>query len=158
MDNDSHIKRYSERVEQVVNEYEKSISQQLNEQYFKKTKWSDRLADRIADFGGSWNFIILFAIFLFIWIIVNSTNVVEHFDPSPFILLNLVLSFLSAFQAPVIMMSQNRQAARDRDESVISFAINFRAEKEIDDMQNHLHKIEEEIGLIKELLIKNDEN
>jgi uncharacterized membrane protein len=56
------------------------------------------------------------------------------------------------------MMSQNRQAARDRDESVISFAINFRAEKEIDDMQNHLHKIEEEIGLIKELLIKNDEN
>lgn len=67
-----------------------------------------------------------------------------HFDEPPFILLNLCLSFLAVFQAPIIMMSQNRQAARDKNESIVNFAINYRAVEEVDDMQGHLHRIEED--------------
>jgi uncharacterized membrane protein len=70
----------------------------------------------------------------------------------PFILLNLCLSFIAAFQAPVIMMSQNRQAERDKHEAVIDFAINYKAEQEVDDMQHHLHQIEKDIAEIKKTL------
>jgi uncharacterized membrane protein len=118
-----------------------------------KTKWSDRLADNIASFGGSWKFISIFAVFLFVWLLWNTLPFINsHFDPHPFILLNLCLSFVAAFQAPIIMMSQNRQAARDKHESVIDFAINYKAEQEIDDMQSHLHRIEGELKELKQLL------
>lgn len=143
---------HTRRIEDIVNEYENAIERQLDEQYLKNTKWSDRLADRIAAFGGSWHFIILFGSFLAVWIITNTVLFIRHFDPAPFILLNLVLSFTAAFQAPIIMMSQNRQAAREKNESLIDFAIDFKAEKEIDDMQLHLHRIEEDIAKIRELL------
>jgi uncharacterized membrane protein len=83
----------------------------------------------------------------------NSLGFTKHFDKPPFILLNLILSFIAAFQAPVIMMSQNRQAARDKHESIIDFAINYKAEQEIDDMQSHLHRMEAEIMSIKQLLL-----
>lgn len=149
---ESYVKNYADRIERVVQEYEQSIAQQLSEQYLKKTKWSDRLADSIAAFGGSWKFIILFGLFLCCWITLNTISLIRHFDAPPFILLNLILSFIAAFQAPVIMMSQNRQAARDKHESVIDFAINYKAETEIDDMQSHLHRIEAQIAEIKELL------
>lgn len=72
-------------------------------------------------------------------------------------MLNLCLSFIAAFQAPIIMMSQNRQAARDKHESIIDFAINYKAEQEIDDMQKHIHRIEDELMEIKLLLIENKE-
>lgn len=72
---------------------------------------------------------------------------------APFILLNLCLSFVAAFQAPVIMMSQNRQASRDKHESIIDFTINYKAEQEIDDMQSHLHWIENELLEVKKLLL-----
>lgn len=150
--NENQVKDYTKRIEEIVKEYESAIERQLDAQYLRNTKWSDRLADRIATFGGSWYFIILFSCFLALWIITNTVIVIGHFDPPPFILLNLVLSFTAAFQAPIIMMSQNRQAARDKNESLIDFAINFKAEKEIDDMQQHLHRIEENIAKIKELL------
>lgn len=148
------VKDYTQRIERVVQEYEQSIAQQLSEQYLLSTKWPDRLADKIAAFGGSWKFIIVFSIFLFSWIVLNTVSLITHFDPPPFILLNLILSFIAAFQAPVIMMSQNRQAARDKHESVIDFAINYKAEMEIDDMQSHLHRIEAQIAELKELLGK----
>ncbi|WP_282432828.1 DUF1003 domain-containing protein [Desulfitobacterium metallireducens] len=106
----------------------------------------------MAAFGGSWNFVILFSCFLALWIITNTVLVIGHFDPPPFILLNLVLSFIATFKAPIIMKSQNRHAAHDKHESLIDFAINYKAEKEIDDMHNHLHGIEEDIAKIKELL------
>ena len=150
--NGNQVTDYTQRIEEVVKEYESAIERQLDEQYRRNTNWSDRLADRIAAFGGSWYFIILFSCSLALWIITNTVIAIGHFDPPPFILLNLVLSFTAAFQAPIIMMSQNRQAARDKSESLIDFAINFRAEKEIDDMQQHLHRIEEDIAQIKELL------
>lgn len=94
--------------------------------------FGQRLADRIATFGGSWNFIIVFAVVLFTWMFVNSyVLVVRPFDPYPFILLNLVLSTLAALQAPVIMMSQNRQETRDRLRAMHDYQVNLKAELEI---------------------------
>ncbi len=96
-----------------------------------------RVADRVAAFGGSWRFIILFAVVLFLWIGVNSVVlIVKPFDPYPFIFLNLVLSCLAAIQAPVIMMSQIRQEARDRLHAMHDYQVNLKAELEI----RHLHQ------------------
>jgi uncharacterized membrane protein len=91
-----------------------------------------RMADRIAEFGGSWKFIILFGVFIALWMgfnIVMATS--KPFDPYPFILLNLVLSTLAAIQAPVIMMSQNRQEERDRQRAIHDYQVNLKAELEI---------------------------
>jgi uncharacterized membrane protein len=94
--------------------------------------FGQRLADRIADFGGSWTFIILFGLFLCSWMAVNTVLLVlRPFDPYPFILLNLVLSSLAAIQAPLIMMSQNRQESRDRLRATHDYQINLKAELEI---------------------------
>lgn len=141
------------RIDRLVDTYEKSILAHLDEEYIRRTSWAERLADRIAAFGGSWRFITYFAVFLAVWITWNSLGFTRHFDAPPFILLNLCLSFLAAFQAPVIMMSQNRQAARDKHEAIIDFAINYKAEQEIDDMQSHLHRIEAELLELKALLL-----
>jgi uncharacterized membrane protein len=96
-----------------------------------------RLADSIAAVGGSWTFITCFAIVLFVWIAINSIVLLSRpFDPYPYILLNLVLSCLAAIQAPVIMMSQNRQEARDRLHAMRDYQVNLKAELEI----RHLHQ------------------
>ncbi|WP_245578623.1 DUF1003 domain-containing protein [Alicyclobacillus pomorum] len=142
------------RIDRLVNEYEKHIMAHLNDEYLRKTTWADRLADRIAQLGGSWKFIIGMAFFLAFWMIWNSVNFTPHFDPPPFILLNLILSCTAAFQAPIIMMSQNRQAARDKHEAVISFAINYKAEAEIDDVQSHLHRIDGKLFAIESMLMQ----
>jgi len=97
----------------------------------------DRLADHIADFGGSWKFIIFFGVIIICWMIVNSYVLATRpFDPYPYILLNLVLSCLAALQAPVIMMSQNRQEDRDRQRAMHDYQVNLKAELEI----RHLHQ------------------
>ena len=96
-----------------------------------------RLADRVAAFGGSWRFLILFAVVVVLWIAVNSVVlIIRPFDPFPFIFLNLVLSCLAAIQAPVIMMSQIRQEARDRLHAMHDYQVNLKAELEI----RHLHQ------------------
>lgn len=96
-----------------------------------------RLADHVAAFGGSWRFLTLFAVVLFLWIAVNSVVlIIRPFDPYPFIFLNLVLSCLAAIQAPVIMMSQIRQEARDRLHAMHDYQVNLKAELEI----RHLHQ------------------
>ena len=96
-----------------------------------------RAADRIADFGGSWIFIGIFALVMLSWMLLNSYVLAARpFDPYPYILLNLVLSCLAAVQAPVIMMSQNRQEARDRQRSLHDYQVNLKAELEI----RHLHQ------------------
>ena len=141
------------RIDQMVESYEKRVAARLDEDYEQHTRRSDRVADKVAAFGGSWTFIIIFACFLLVWITINLLPFLGlQFDPKPFILLNLILSFIAAFQAPIIMMSQNRQATRDKHESMIDFAINYKAEQEIDDMQKHLHRMEAELAEIKELL------
>ncbi|MCL6443519.1 MAG: DUF1003 domain-containing protein [Alicyclobacillus sp.] len=143
-----------ERIDRLVNDYESRIMSHLDEIYLSKTTRADRLADKIAEFGGSWRFIVWFAALLAAWISWNSLPLTRHFhfDSPPFILLNLCLSFIAAFQAPVIMMSQNRQAARDKHEALIDFAINYKAEQEIDDIQRHFHRIEGELLEIKQML------
>jgi uncharacterized membrane protein len=94
--------------------------------------YGQRLADSVATFGGSWTFIIAFGVFLFIWIITNVFVLVSRpFDPYPFIFLNLILSCIAALQAPVIMMSQNRQEEKDRTRAKKDYMINLKAELEI---------------------------
>jgi len=96
-----------------------------------------RIADKVAEFGGSWGFIISFFIVLFIWIIINTTLMMTRpYDPYPFILLNLILSCLAAIQAPIIMMSQNRKEQKDRLRSENDYKINLKAELEI----RHIHE------------------
>jgi len=100
----------------------------------------ERVADRVAAIGGSWGFIISFGVVLFAWMAINSGVIPRStFDPFPFIFLNLMLSMLAAIQAPVIMMSQNRQAAKDRLAAHLDFETNLRAE--IDIMRLH-HKLD----------------
>lgn len=91
----------------------------------------DRLADRVASFGGSWTFIAAFFGLLLGWIVLNIVGLRHPFDPYPFILLNLVLSCLAAIQAPVIMMSQNRKEQRDRLRAIHDYRVNLKAEHEI---------------------------
>lgn len=141
------------RIDRLVDLYQRRIMSHLDDEYSRRISWSDRIADKIASFGGSWRFIICFAVFLLLWIAWNLVPFTPHFDPVPFILLNLCLSFIAAFQAPIIMMSQNRHAAKDKHESVIDFAINYKAGQEVDDMQTQLRRIELELADLKLLLL-----
>lgn len=94
--------------------------------------FGQRLADKVASFGGSWKFIIIFSLIIFIWISINIIVLANKgFDPYPFILLNLILSCLAALQAPVIMMSQNRQEEKDRERGKQDYMVNLKAELEI---------------------------
>jgi uncharacterized membrane protein len=100
----------------------------------KNITFGQRAADAVAAFGGSWTFIILFAVILIIWIVLNSFILVKYndtFDPYPYILLNLFLSMLAAIQAPIILMSQNRQAEKDRQNAEHDYEVNLKAELEI---------------------------
>lgn len=95
-------------------------------------KVGDRISDKVASFGGSWKFLIIFFSILFVWILVNSLYLVlQPFDPYPYILMNLILSCLAAVQAPIIMMSQNRQEIKDRIRSENDYKINLKSEIEI---------------------------
>ena len=124
----------------------------LNEVIEERTTTGEHIADAVAHFGGSWSFIITFAAVL---IVYSSTNVIlgrRAWDPYPFILLNLFLSMLAAVQAPVIMMSQNRQDARDRVRSEMDFDVNRRAESEIQGLAEKLHLVNEKVGDLEDLL------
>lgn len=105
----------------------------------------ERMADRVAEFGGSWTFIIIFAGFLIIWALVNSVLLASRaFDPYPYIFLNLVLSMLAAVQAPIIMMSQNRQAKKDRKTAEHDYEVNLKAEIEIMGLHDKLDELRAE--------------
>ena len=109
-----------------------TLSSNVDAEFDKDLALGEKMADRLATFGGSWTFLIIFASILFIWIAMNSILLLKKpFDPYPFILLNLVLSCLAAIQAPVIMMSQNRQEAKDRLRSQHDYQVNLKAELEI---------------------------
>lgn len=113
------------------------VSRNANVEEEELMTLGQRVADRVASFGGSWTFIIIFGIVLVAWMFLNSIILARKaFDPYPFILLNLVLSCLAAIQAPVIMMSQNRQAAKDRLKSDLDYEVNMKAELEV----AHLHR------------------
>jgi uncharacterized membrane protein len=114
------------------------IARDPNQEFERSLTFGQRLADHVAAFGGSWTFILLFLGALIIWVTLNSWLLAgkEIFDPYPYILLNLVLSMLAALQAPIIMMSQNRLAAKDRMDAAQDYEVNLKAEVEI----NHLHE------------------
>lgn len=105
-----------------------------------------RIADKVAAFGGSWTFIIVFFIVMVVWVILNSAALFgHHFDPYPYILLNLFLSMIAAIQAPVIMMSQNRQSAKDRLKSDLEYEVNFKAELEVAQLHRKVDHIYERL-------------
>lgn len=112
------------------------VSSDLSREFERQLSFGERLADHIAEFGGSWRFILTFGAILLAWIAINVLLAMRAFDPYPFILLNLVLSCLAAIQAPIIMMSQNRAEARDRLRAENDYKINLKAELEI----RHLHE------------------
>jgi uncharacterized membrane protein len=106
------------------------ITRDTNAAFVEQRTFGERLADQVASFGGSWTFILFFLAVMAVWILWNAQGV-RPFDPFPFILLNLVLSCLAALQAPVIMMSQNRQAEKDRMDAHHDYEINLKAEMEV---------------------------
>lgn len=114
------------------------MSNNVEEIYQERISFGDRLSDKIAEFAGSWPFIIIFVAAIIAWMVLNLSMLVRNpFDPYPFILLNLVLSCVAALQAPLIMMSQGRQEAKDRLRSENDYRVNLKAELEI----RHLHEI-----------------
>lgn len=102
------------------------------------------ISDKVARFGGSWKFIIIFIAFLTVWVVYNSAAAKAGFDPYPFILMNLILSFIAALQAPIIMMSQNRQEEKDRMRNENDYLINLKAEMEIRSLHSKVDLLIEE--------------
>ena len=125
-----------------------------NEVIAEQYTLGDRIADAVARFGGSWSFIISFALVLGAYAAMNIVLGGHAWDPYPFILLNLFLSMLAAVQAPVIMMSQNRQDAKDRLRSELDFAVNRKAETEITQLAARLNRIEDRLDDIREAVIR----
>lgn len=116
-------------------------------QHDAQLTFGQRLADSVTKFGGSWTFIIVFGLLLAIWMTVNSVILARSgstFDPYPFILLNLMLSALAAFQAPIVMMSQNRQSAKDRLEAGNAFEVALKTELAIQQLHEKVDRIEGE--------------
>jgi uncharacterized membrane protein len=121
------------------------ISRNTNQEFAKGLTFGQRLADQVAAFGGSWTFILGFGLLLLAWIGLNAFVLSQpSFDPYPFILLNLLLSTLAALQAPVIMMSQNRQAAKDRLDAAHDYEVNLKAELEIMALHQKLDLLREQ--------------
>ena len=144
------------------------LSRDINRDFEKQLTFGERMADRVAEFGGSWNFLLCFAAVMVLWIAANSVAFIwRPFDPYPFILLNLALSCLAAVQAPIIMMSQNRQEDKDRLRGEQDYRINLKAELEIRHLNEKLDhlivhqwerllKIQQvQMELMKELVPKN---
>ncbi len=123
-----------------------------NEIIEKQATPGERIADSVAGFGGSWTFIITFGVVLVVYTLANIVLGAKAWDPYPFILLNLFLSMLAAIQAPVIMMSQNRQDQKDRVRSELDFDVNRRAETEIQGLSNKLRSIDERIEDLADLM------
>ncbi len=127
-----HLQKLNGIVQKALEEETLLSSKITNFRSSEKVSTGDRLADKMASFGGSWVFILLFAGFLAGWILLNGFLLHNNgFDPYPFILLNLMLSCLAAIQAPIIMMSQNRQEAKDRQRAENDYLVNLKAEIEI---------------------------
>ena len=133
---DSEIDDLPPRRRRVLEHYGagKPISHDTNEEFEKQMTFGQRLADRVASFGGSWTFICLFGSVLLFWVILNTfllSRSQSEFDPYPYILLNLFLSMLASIQAPIILMSQNRQSVKDRLDAAHDYEVNLKAELEI---------------------------
>ncbi|NTF32107.1 DUF1003 domain-containing protein [Rhizobium skierniewicense] len=158
----SHFKRSSRHIGEVeqrildVAHQRKLISTDTNVAFSESSTVGERLADSIARIGGSWAFIISFMVFLVVWTIINTVVLTTRaFDPYPFVFLNLILSMLAAIQAPIIMMSQNRQGTRDRFEAAKDYEVNLKAELEVLSLHDKIDsKVLAELALLREDIAK----
>jgi len=134
----------SDRDRRVIARVAKRVhtARNVNHVFEQNLTFGDRLADKVAIFGGSWSFIVGFCAFLIAWAFVNAVVLVKWaIDPYPFIFLNLLLSMLAALQAPIIMMSQNRQAAKDRLAAALDYEVNVKAESSIAALHDKLDRL-----------------
>ncbi|HEX5871485.1 MAG TPA: DUF1003 domain-containing protein [Longimicrobium sp.] len=139
-----HLAAREKRVVEAVL-HRRAVARDMSQAFIDDRSYGQRMADRIAAFGGSWPFIGLFMVFLLGWMVLNSVLLARRgsFDPYPYILLNLILSSLAALQAPVIMMSQNRQGERDRLNAANDYEVNLKAELEIRALHDKLDALRE---------------
>jgi CRP/FNR family transcriptional regulator, cyclic AMP receptor protein len=122
------------------------VSRNLNVEEEERMTLGQRVADKVASFGGSWPFIFIFGGIMLFWVLLNSTALLaRHFDPYPYILLNLFLSMLAAIQAPVIMMSQNRQSSKDRLKGDLDYEVNLKAELEVAQLHRKVDNLYERL-------------
>jgi len=147
------IKSSEERVIESFKPQE-ILAKNINHTYHAKRTLGEKLADHVATFGGSWSFIISFILFMIVWIVINSYKILGNpLDPFPYILLNLILSCLAALQAPVIMMSQNRQEAKDRLRATHDYEVNLKAELEIrmlsSKIEHYIHTYWKELQILQ---------
>ena len=154
---DSGVTKLSEREQRVILHIAKRlhVARDVNSVLEERQTFGERLADRVAQLGGSWVFIIIFTGLLISWVVVNTIVLARFgggFDPYPYIFLNLILSMVAALQAPVILMSQNRQAARDRVAASLDYEINLKAEVEIMALHDKLDRIR--VEHLEELLLQ----
>ena len=120
---------------------DEQISVNIEKEEESKMTRGDRIADKLSEVAGSWSFIIGFSLFLLIWIVINGVILVKALDPFPFILLNLLLSCLAALQAPVIMMSQNRQAKKDAMRNRNDYRTDLKSELILEDLHDDIQKL-----------------
>ena len=169
-DEDKHLEKLHKIVEDTLKAEELIIHNLLNPPAETLTKGQE-ISDKVARFGGSWQFIIIFGVILTLWIIFNVVAIGKYqFDPYPFILMNLILSTIAALQAPIIMMSQNRQEEKDRMRSENDYLINLKAEMEIRSLHQKIDLLLEEqiktlfetqerqFSLLKEINLKLDKH
>ena len=121
-------------------------SRNVNKIVEEQMTLSERVADKVADIIGSWRFIIIQSVLIVIWITLNVVAWIEHWDPYPFILMNVMLSFQAAYSGPVIMMSQNRQSAKDRLAAEVDHQVNMKAELEIGLLMRRMDELEKNIA------------
>src|SRR4051794_7525802 len=143
---DSGVTRLSEREQRIIVLIAKRshVARNVDALLTQRQTFGERLADRVAQLGGSWGFIAVFTGMLAAWVVLNTIVLARFgggFDPYPYIFLNLILSMVAALQAPVILMSQNRQAARDRLAASLDYEINLKAEVEIMALHDKLDRI-----------------
>jgi uncharacterized membrane protein len=142
------LEKLSERERKIIQHYSDRtpVSHDTNSEFEGDMTFGQRIADKVASFGGSWTFIILFGAVLLLWVVLNTFILARSdsaFDPYPYILLNLFLSMLASIQAPVILMSQNRQSIKDRLDAAHDYEVNLKAEIEILSLHEKLDELRE---------------
>ncbi len=143
-DEDDHLKKLHKIVLESI-DAEKILVQNLQKVEPDNSSFSQKISDKVAKFGGSWRFIIFFLSLMAVWIFFNVVALTKYrFDPYPFILMNLVLSCIAALQAPIIMMSQNRQEEKDRKRSENDYLVNLKAELQIRSLHQKMDLLLEE--------------
>ena len=152
----SGFDRFSERERRVITAIASRhhVTRNVNEALSERHTLREQLSDQVARFGGSWTFITIFIGVLIAWVIINTIALpryLQPFDPYPYIFLNLILSMVAALQAPIILMSQNRQAMRDRLAAGLDYEVNLKAEIEIMALHDKMDKFR--LGQLEELII-----